>query len=52
MYSSKQQNEIKALTDNQVTVQPKTSDSYRRIAKASAEKCMEIHTYKFKEERN
>jgi DNA-binding protein H-NS len=35
----KQQYEIKALADNQVKVQPKTSESYRVIIKALAKKC-------------
>jgi hypothetical protein len=49
---AKQQYEIKALADNQVKVQPKTSESYRTIIKALAEKRTEFHTYKLKEERS
>jgi flagellin-like hook-associated protein FlgL len=49
---AKQQYEIKVLADNQVKVQPKTSESYRTIIKALAKKHMEFHTYKLKEERS
>jgi hypothetical protein len=35
-----------------VKVQPKTSESYRTSIKALAEKHMEFHTYKLKEERS
>jgi hypothetical protein len=42
--------EVKALSDNQVKVQPTTSECYRTIIKTLAEKRMEIHTYKLKEE--
>jgi hypothetical protein len=45
---AKSQYEIKALADNQVEVQPKTSESYR-TTKALAEKRTEFHTYKLKE---
>jgi hypothetical protein len=45
-----QQHEVKALAANQVKVQPKTSESYRTIIKALAEKRTEFHTYKLKEE--
>jgi hypothetical protein len=38
-----QQYEVKALAHNQVKVQPKTSESYRIIIKALAEKCMQFH---------
>jgi hypothetical protein len=48
---AKQQYEIKVLTDNQVKVQPKTSESYRTIIKALAEKRMEFHTYELKDEK-
>jgi hypothetical protein len=41
---------IKALEDNQIKVQPKTSETYRTIIKALAEKRTEFHTYKLKEE--
>jgi hypothetical protein len=47
-----QQYEVKALTHNQVKVQPKTSESYRIIIKALAEKCTQFHTYKLKDERS
>jgi hypothetical protein len=47
---AKQQYEIKALTDNQVKVQPKTSESYRKMTKALVKICTEFHTYKLKEE--
>jgi hypothetical protein len=46
----KQQYENKALTDNQVNVHPKTSESYRTIIKALAKKHTEFHMYKLKEE--
>jgi hypothetical protein len=46
-----QQYEVKAVAQNQVKVQPKTSDSYRIITKALAEKRTQFHTYKVKEER-
>jgi hypothetical protein len=49
---AKQHYEIKALADNQVEVQPKTSESYRTILKASAEKRTQFHTYKLKKERS
>jgi hypothetical protein len=49
---AKQRYEIKALAVNHVTVQTKTSESYRIIIKALAEKCMQFHTYKLKEERS
>jgi hypothetical protein len=49
---ARQQYEIKALVDNQVKVQPKTSESYRIIIKALAEKRTEFHSYKLKEERS
>jgi hypothetical protein len=48
---AKQQYDIKALPDNQVKVQPKTSESYRTIIKALTEKRKEFHTYKLKERR-
>jgi hypothetical protein len=48
---AKQQYEIKALADNQVKVQPKTSESYRTIIKALAKKRTEFHTYKKEEGR-
>jgi hypothetical protein len=47
---AKQQYEIKALADNQVKVQPKTSECYKTIIKALAEKNMQFHTYKLKDE--
>jgi hypothetical protein len=49
---AKQQYEIKALADNQVKIQTKISESYRIIIKVSAEKHMQFHTYKLKEERS
>jgi hypothetical protein len=45
-----QQNEIKALADNQVKVQPKTSNFHTTIIKALSEKRAEFHTYNLKEE--
>jgi hypothetical protein len=45
---AKQQHEIKALADNQVKFQSKTSESYRIIIKTLAEKHMEFHNYKLK----
>jgi hypothetical protein len=44
--------ETKALADNKVEIQPTTSDTYRAIIKALAEKCTEFHTYKPKEDRS
>jgi hypothetical protein len=41
---AKQQYDIKAVTDNQVKVQPKIFESYRIIIKALAEKHTEFHT--------
>jgi hypothetical protein len=49
---AKQQYEIKALTDNQVKVQPKTYEPHKRIIKALAEKRADFQTYKLKEERS
>lgn len=49
---AKLQYEIKALADNQVKVQPKTTESYRTIVKALNDKNTEFHTYKLKEERS
>jgi hypothetical protein len=51
---AKQQYKIKALADNQVKIQPKTSEFYRVIykSKALAEKRTEFHTWKLKEERS
>jgi hypothetical protein len=46
--TAREQYEIKDLTDNQVKVQPKKSESYRTIIKAFAEKLSEFHTYKLK----
>jgi hypothetical protein len=46
------QYKTKALADNQIKVQPATTYSYRAITKAPAEKKMEFHTYKPKEERS
>jgi hypothetical protein len=43
--------EIKALVQNQVTVQPKTPDSYRIITKALLDRNTQFHTFKPKEER-
>jgi hypothetical protein len=40
---AKQQYEIKVLTDNQVKVQPKPSETYRSIMKALAEKHGILH---------
>jgi hypothetical protein len=48
--TAKQHYEIKALADNLVKVQPKTSESYRTNMKALSGKRMEFHTYKLKEE--
>jgi hypothetical protein len=45
---AKHQYENKALADNQVKVQPRTSESYRTITKGLAE----FHTCKLKEEGN
>jgi hypothetical protein len=43
--------EIKALAQNQVNIQPKSSDSYRIITKALIVRNTPFHTYKPKEER-
>jgi hypothetical protein len=43
-----QQYEVKALAHNQVKVQPKTSESYRIIIKALADKSTQFHMYKLK----
>jgi hypothetical protein len=43
--------EIKALAQNQVKVQPKSSNSYRIITKALNDRNTPFHTYKPKEER-
>jgi hypothetical protein len=48
--NGKQKHKIKALAGNEVKVQPKTSESYRTITKVFAEKHVEFHTYKLKEE--
>jgi hypothetical protein len=40
------QYETKSLADNQVKVQPATTDSYSATTKALAEKQTEFHTYK------
>jgi hypothetical protein len=47
-----QQYVITALANNQVRVQPTTSDSYRSITRALTVNRAEFHTYKPKEERN
>jgi hypothetical protein len=47
-----QQYVITALANNQVRVQPTTSDSYRSITHALTENRAESHTFKPKEERN
>jgi hypothetical protein len=44
----KQQYETKALTDNKVKVQLKTSECCGTIVKTLSEKCREFHTYKLK----
>jgi HD superfamily phosphohydrolase len=41
-----------SLAQNQIKVQPKTSESYKTIIKALAEKRKEFHMYKIKEERS
>jgi hypothetical protein len=46
------QYELKAITNNQIKIQPKTSEDYRTIIKALADKKTEFHTYRPKEERN
>jgi hypothetical protein len=43
--------EIKALAQNQVKIQPKTSGSYRLIIKALLDRNTQFHIYKPKEER-
>jgi hypothetical protein len=43
-----QKYETKAQTNNKFKVQPTTSDSYRAIIKALAEKCTEFQIYKRK----
>jgi hypothetical protein len=51
---AQQQYEFKALSNNQIKIQPKTSESYRSrtITQALTEKRTEFHTYRLKEERN
>jgi hypothetical protein len=49
---AKQQYEVKVLADNQVNVQPKTSESYRTNTKALPGKCIEFNTYKLKANRS
>jgi len=44
--------EFKVLQDNQVKIQPKSSDKYTTIIKALAEKRTEFHTYQQKADRN
>jgi hypothetical protein len=41
---AKQQYEIKALTDSQIKVQPKSSDTCGTITKVLTEKSTEFHT--------
>jgi hypothetical protein len=45
---ARQQYETKALADNQVKIQPKTSYSYATIIRALAEKRTEFRTYRLK----
>jgi hypothetical protein len=47
-----QQYETEAFPDSQAEVQLKTSEWYRKIVKALAEKSTEFRTYKLKEERS
>jgi hypothetical protein len=47
-----QQYVVTALANNQVWVQPTTSDSYRSITHAFTENRSEFHTFKPKEVRN
>jgi hypothetical protein len=46
------QYKTKTLANNQVNIQPATTDSCRAIIKALAEKQTEFHIYKQKEERS
>jgi hypothetical protein len=48
---AKQQYKIKALADNQVNIQPKTSEFYITNIKSLAKKRPQFHTHKLKEER-
>jgi hypothetical protein len=43
---------MKLKLSQTIKVQPKTSESYRKIIKALAKILMEFHTYKLKEERS
>jgi hypothetical protein len=45
---AKEQYEIKALTDNQIKVQPKTSECSGTVVRALTERRTEFHTYKLK----
>jgi hypothetical protein len=49
---AKHQYELKALFNNQIKIQLQTSDSYRTITKALAEKRTKFHTFRPKEEIN
>jgi hypothetical protein len=44
--------ELKVLQDNQVKIQPKSSDKYTTTIKALAEKRTEFHTYQPKADRH
>jgi hypothetical protein len=46
------QYELKALSNNQIKIQPKTSEAYRTIIKVLADKKTEFHTYRPKDGRN
>jgi hypothetical protein len=48
--TAREQYEVTALADNQINVQPKTSERYDTTVRAVAEKHIEFHNCKLKEE--
>lgn len=49
---AKQEYELKVLRNDEVKIQPQTSEKYRIIVKALTDKNTEFHTYQTKEERS
>jgi hypothetical protein len=49
---AKNEHELKILNNQQVKIQPKTTEKFSIIVKALKEKQTSFHTYKPKEERN
>jgi hypothetical protein len=45
---AKQQYELKALSNNQIKIQPKPSESYQTITQGLTEKRTEFHTHRLK----